>query len=353
MIQARIRKQFQPGHDSAGFSLDLEFETSAGVTVLFGPSGAGKSLTLDAIAGFVRPDEGRILLDNRILFDGAAGVHLSPQERRCGYVFQNYALFPHMTLRQNLEFAAERLPSRERRKRVGEMIEKFRLDSIAGRLPRQVSGGQQQRCSIARALIGAPRILLLDEPARGLDAPLRSEFYAVLRQVRSDFDTPVLLVTHDMDECFELAEEMLIVHGGRLIQSGPPQRIVDRPVNGDVARLLGVFNLVPCEIRALDPGRNTSRLRFCDFELTGPYLPGHLIGDQVSICIRPDALRAMPRTGRPGPNQMPATLLRTIDKASRIRLEFEEEIAVEVQRDEYDSQTREWLIEFPTCFRVL
>jgi ABC-type Fe3+/spermidine/putrescine transport system ATPase subunit len=146
---------------------------------------------------------------------------------------------------------------------------------------------------------------------------------------------------------------MLIVHGGRLIQSGPPQRIVDRPVNGDVARLLGVFNLVPCEIRALDPGRNTSRLRFCDFELTGPYLPGHLIGDQVSICIRPDALRAMPRTGRPGPNQMPATLLRTIDKASRIRLEFEEEIAVEVQRDEYDSQTREWLIEFPTCFRVL
>jgi ABC-type Fe3+/spermidine/putrescine transport system ATPase subunit len=156
-----------------------------------------------------------------------------------------------------------------------------------------------------------------------------------------------------MEECFELAEEMLIVQGGRLIQSGPPQSIVERPVNIEVARLLGVFNLLPCEIRALDPGRNTSRLRFSDFELTGPYLPGHLIGDRVSICIRPDALRAMPHIGRPGPNQMPASLLRSVDKASRIRLEFDDDIAVEVRRDEYDSHTREWLIEFPTCFRVL
>jgi molybdate transport system permease protein len=110
MIQARIRKQYPPRPDSAGFSLDLDFQAAAGVTVLFGSSGAGKTLTLDSIAGFVRPDEGRILLDDQILFDGAAGVHLPPRSRHCGYVFQNYALFPHMTLRQNLEFAAERAP---------------------------------------------------------------------------------------------------------------------------------------------------------------------------------------------------------------------------------------------------
>src|ERR1700690_1688665 len=193
MLHARLRKFFAPKPDSAGFTLDLEFSATAGVTVLFGPSGAGKTLTLDSVAGFVRPDEGRILLDDEILFDGATGVHLPPQARNCGYVFQNYALFPHMTLRQNLQFAAEPRPRLERHRRVNEMIERFRLTEIAGQRPHELSGGQRQRCSIARALIGGPRLLLLDEPAQGLEAPLRRELYEVLRQVRSDFKTPVLL----------------------------------------------------------------------------------------------------------------------------------------------------------------
>src|SRR5580700_3642236 len=166
MIQARIRKQYAAGPDSTGFSLDLEFSAAAGVTVLFGSSGAGKTLTLDCIAGFVRPDEGRILLDDQILFDGAAGVHLEPRARHCGYVFQNYALFPHMTLRQNLEFAVERTPRLGRHRKVTDVLEKFHLTDVAGRRPYQLSGGQKQRCSIARALIGAPRVLLLDEPGR-------------------------------------------------------------------------------------------------------------------------------------------------------------------------------------------
>src|SRR5271170_6078239 len=152
MIQAKIRKQYAPSPDSAGFSLDLEFQAAAGVTALFGSSGAGKTLTLDSIAGFVRPDEGRILLDDQILFDGAARVHLPPRSRQCGYVFQNYALFPHMTLRQNLEFGAERAPRLGRHRKVTEMLEKFRLTDVAGRRPYQLSGGQKQRCSIARAL---------------------------------------------------------------------------------------------------------------------------------------------------------------------------------------------------------
>jgi molybdate transport system ATP-binding protein len=356
MIQARLCKKFPAHPDSAGFSLDLEFQASAGVTVLFGPSGSGKTLTLDSIAGFVRPDEGRILLDDEILFDGAAGVHRAPQERNCGYVFQNYALFPHMTLRENLAFAAERRPRLERHRRVNDMIERFRLQDSAGRRPHEVSGGQRQRCSIARALIGEPRLLLLDEPAQGLDAPLRSELYEILRQVRADFKTPVLLVTHDLDECFELGEEMLILREGRIVQSGAPRKILDQPANLEVARLLGKFNLLPAEIRALDPGRNTSRVQVGEYELDGPYFPGHLKGDRVTLCVRPEQLKASARNGKPGRNQIPADLNRTVEKPHGMRLEFSGGIAVDLPHVEYEREreNREWVIEFPAdSLRVL
>jgi molybdate transport system ATP-binding protein len=349
MIQARIRKQFTPAPESAGFSLDVEFQASRGFTVLFGPSGAGKTLTLDSIAGFERPDEGRILLDDEILFDGASGVHLPPRARHCGYVFQNYALFPHMTLRKNLEFAVERLPRLERHRKVSEMLEKFHLAEMSGRRPYELSGGQKQRCSIARALIGGPRLLLLDEPARGLDAPLRAELYSVLRRVRDEFGIPVLLVTHDFEECLELGDDMIVLREGRVVQTGPPRKILEQPANVDIAKLLGIFNLLPVEIRALDPGRNVSQLRFQDFELTGPYFPSCLIGDRVWLCIRPDLLSVAPRNGRPGMNQIPAALLRKIEKPDRMRLEFEGAIAVEMDRAQFEAygDVKEWVIEFP------
>jgi molybdate transport system ATP-binding protein len=356
VISARLRKTFPARPDSASFSLELEFQAAAGVTVLFGPSGSGKTLTLDLIAGFVRPDDGRILLDDDILFDGAAGVCLAPQGRNCGYVFQNYALFPHMTLRQNLEFAAERRPRLERHRRVNEMLERFRLGDAAGRRPHEVSGGQRQRCSIARALIGAPKLLLFDEPAQGLDAPLRAEFYEVLRQVRADFKTPMLLVTHDLDECFELGEEMLVLREGRLVQNGAPPSILDQPANVDVARLLGIFNLISAEIRALDPGRNTSKVQVGEYELDGPYFPGHLKGDRVTVCVRPERLAALARNGRPGVNQIPARLERTVEKPQGMRLEFAGGIAVDLARPDYERvrDTKEWLIEFPReSLRVL
>jgi len=356
MINARLRKSFSARPDSAAFSLELEFQAAAGITVLFGPSGSGKTLTLDLIAGFVRPDDGRILLDDEILFDRAAGVNLAPQGRNCGYVFQDYALFPHMTLRQNLEFAAERRPRLERHRRVNEMLERFRLGDAAGRRPHELSGGQRQRCSIARALIGAPKLLLLDEPAQGLDAPLRAEFYEVLRQVRADFKTPILLVTHNLDECFELGEEMLILREGRLVQSGAPSTILDQPANVDVARLLGVFNLIPGEIRALDPGRNTSKVQMGEYELDGPYFPGHLKGDRVTVCVRPERLAALARNGRPGANQIPAQLERAVEKPQSMRLEFAGGMAVDVGRADYERvrDTKDWVIEFPReSLRVL
>ncbi len=349
MIQARVRKHFAASPESAAFTLDVEFEAGPGVTVLYGPSGAGKTLTLDTVAGFATPAEGRITVGEQVLFDAARGVNLPPRDRHCGYVFQNYALFPHRTLRQNLEFAAERLPRLERHRRVNEMIEAFRLGELGGRLPHELSGGQKQRCSIARALLAAPKLLLLDEPARGLDQALRQELYALLRQVRAGFGTPILLVTHDLDECFELGDHMLILSDGKLVQSGAPRQIVDQPASLAVAQLLALYNLLPVEIRALDPGRNSSVLRFGEFDLHGPYFPGRLLGDRVTLYIRPELLTAAPRDGKLGVNQIPAALERAGERARTVRMEFAGGWAAMADPREYErhKHNKDWVVEFP------
>ena len=223
MIQARLRKTFPARPDSAGFSLDLEFQAAAGITVLFGPSGSGKTLVLDSIAGFVRPDEGRILLDDDILFDGATGVHLTPQARQCGYVFQNYALFPHMTLRQNLEFAAERRPRLERHRRVNEMLERFRLADAAGSRPHEVSGGQRQRVGVARALAADPPLLLFDEPFGALDPVTRVELQRQFLDLRRGLRKTSIFVTHDVREALRLGTRIGLLTRGRLEVAADPQ----------------------------------------------------------------------------------------------------------------------------------
>jgi molybdate transport system ATP-binding protein len=356
MLELRIRKRYPERPDSAAFSLEIELRAAAGVTVLFGPSGSGKTLTLDAVAGFRTPEEGRILLDDEILFDAPSGVNLPPQARHCGYVFQNYALFPHMTLRQNLAFAAERRPRLERHRRVNEMLERFHITDVAGRRPHEVSGGQKQRCSIARALIGSPKLLLLDEPARGLDAPLLVELYGLLRQVRAEFKIPIVLVTHDLEECFELGEEMLILRDGRVVQSGSPRAIAERPASAEVARLLGIFNLIEAEILELNPQKNLSRLRAGEFELSGTYFPGRFRGDRVWLCVRPDQLTAAARDGAAAPNQVPLQLLRTVEMPHSVRLEFAGDIRVELPRPEFEKQkdNKQWVVGFPQqSLRVL
>ena len=349
MIGVRIRKNFGGGSESRDFTLDVDFQTEAGVTVLFGPSGAGKTLTLDTIAGFVKPDDGRIHVDEEVLFDSDARVILPPQRRRCGYVFQNYALFPHMTLRENLEFAAPRRPRLEGHRKVTEMLDRFRLAGVSGSRPHEVSGGQQQRCSIARALIGSPKLLLLDEPARGLDAPLRADLYTVLRQVRGEFSTPILLVTHDLEECFELGEQMLVLDDGKLVQSGSPREVVDRPANVEVARLLGEFNLLAAEILALDPASRSSRLRIGKFEIAGPYFPNRLKGDQIWLYMRPSQLRARPWDSQQRPNEAVAALSGVSERPSFVRLNFESGFSVDVPRSTYEPNrdNRKWVVEFP------
>jgi ABC-type sulfate/molybdate transport systems ATPase subunit len=320
------------------------------VTAFFGPSGSGKTLVLDCVAGFVTPDEGRILLDDQIVFDAQARVHVRPQDRRCGYVFQNYALFPHMTMRDNLLFAAGRINRLERHRRTNEMLERFRLTDVAGRRPHEVSGGQKQRCSIARSLIGSPRVLLLDEPSRGLDAPLRAELYSIIRQLRADFGTPVLLVTHSLRECFELADQVIILREGRIEQSGAPADVCDHPRNIELARLLGIYNLLAVEIRTLDPARNSSVLRFGTWDIEGEYFPGRLKGDRVHLLVAPQQLRARPKSGEPKHNEIVARLVRGIQTPSYIRMEFEGGISVEAHPGEFDPDphNKEYWIAFPS-----
>jgi molybdate transport system ATP-binding protein len=349
MIKATLSKRFPPGPESAGFHLSIELEAQPGVTALYGPSGAGKTLTLDSIAGFVAPDTGRILLDDRILFDAGSAVNLTPQQRGCGYVFQNYALFPHMTLRENLAFAAHALPRLERHRRIAEQLDRFKLTEMAGRYPHELSGGQKQRGSIARALIASPRIVLLDEPGRGLDAVLRADLYALIHELKSVVQVPVLLVTHDMEECCVLADRVLVFDAGRIIHCGPPAELLRHPGTAAVARLLGGFTIHEAEVIALDPARQTSRLRFLNAEISGPHLRGVFKGDRVTLCTRPEEL--LLRT-EPGDNRIRGDLRRLVERPQSIRAEFHNSLSVDVPREIWrsleDTAGRTgWWIEVP------
>jgi molybdate transport system ATP-binding protein len=336
VIDARIRKQLPGQHGEQPFILDIHLRSEGGVTVLLGPSGAGKTLTLRCLAGFAHPDEGRILVDDELYFDGAAKIHMSPQKRRCGYIFQDHALFPR--------------PGRlERHRRVNQLLETFELISLAERLPHQLSGGQKQRASIARALVGRPRFLLLDEPTTGLDYRLRANFYEVLRQVKEMHEVPMVLVTHELDECFELADSVCFVDHGRILQSGPKEQVIARPVSLEVARLLDIYVLLQAEIISLDPGNNTSQLRIAGQQIEGPYLRGQLIGDNGWICVRRHELQISPPSVKKGANQVLLLLKRALTLARGVRLEFENGIAVDISEGQFAEVrgSRELFVEIP------
>jgi len=352
MLRATITKRFPAGPESAGFTLNIEFEAAPGVTVLYGPSGSGKTLTLDTAAGFVTPDSGRILLNDRILFDSGAHVHLPPRDRQCGYVFQSYALFPHMTVRANLAFAANRLPRLERHRRIAELLDRFRIADLAGRFPHELSGGQKQRVSIARSLIASPEVLLLDEPANGLDAALRADLHSIILEIRQSLAIPILLVTHNAEECFMLSDRVLIFEGGSIVHRAAPLELLRNPGTESVARLLGGFNLYEAEVVTLDPGRQTSRVRLLDTEIDGPHLRGCFLGDRVVLCMRPEELRI---ATRPGANRIRGFLVRATDRMQAVRADFGHDLIVDTPRGDWpalkESGERDgWWIELPAAF---
>lgn len=212
----------------ARFTLDVRFASDAQRLVLYGPSGAGKTQTLRMIAGISAPDGGRIALAGRVLYDRAAGLALSPQQRRLGMMFQDYALFPHLTVRQNIAFAlcrgwrnpraADRLPEVER------WIASFGLQAVADLQPAQISGGQRQRTALARALVTQPAALLLDEPFAALDKALRRRLRQELLDLQAQIGLPMLMITHDDDDVAVLAEQVVHLDGGRVVERPPPPR---------------------------------------------------------------------------------------------------------------------------------
>ena len=333
MIQARIGKKIPPG-----FSLDVEFEAGPGVTALYGPAGSGKTAVLDALTGFAKPDSGRILLDDVLLFDAAAGVHVPARRRRCGYIFSRDALFPQQTLRQNLEFAA-RGARLERHRRIAEMIERFQLSDYAALRPAQTAPEERLRAAVARAVIAEPKVLLLDDP--GVVLPL-------LDLLRAEFPGPLLLASRDLELCCAAAGQMLVLDRGRILARGSPGDVLDQPESVEVARLVGMPNLFECTITGLDPGRNSSRLAAADFELSGPYFPGHFRGDRVWIGIRAERVRVV-GGGPRGPNAISARLVRVWPRTHGHRLEFAGAIFADLSSEEYERQkdNREWLVEFP------
>ncbi len=330
--------------------LDVEFEARAGITALFGPTDAGQTMILDSIAGFAAPASGRVMLDGEILFDAASGVNLPPRRRHCGYIARHWALFPHMSLHDNLMFPLAGFARLERHRRVKEMIERFTLHEAAPKLPHEVSAAERLRCAFARALIGEPKILLAHEPAGGLDLALRAEWHGALRLIRDETDLPVLLAARELDTCFEVAGNMLVLDRGRIVQSGPPRKVLDQPAGVEAARLLGIRNLFQAEIIALDPGRKTSRLRLESFDLTGPYFPGRLRGDRVWLCAQAGDLRVVqPDGSKLQANQVPVLLERTSELPRAVRLEFAGGIVAEIPPQEFERQkdNKEWLVEFP------
>lgn len=339
MIRAHVRKTYP-----SGFVLKAELEASAGVTVLYGPSGAGKTATLDCLAGFTQPDSGRITLDDRLLFDGEARVNVLPRDRGCGYVFQNYALFPHMTVRRNLAFAAYMLPRLERHRAIAELLDRFHIAELAARYPGELSGGQKQRTSIARALIAQPKFLLLDEPGRGLDAALRDDLYDLIGEIKRSLTIPVLLVTHDVEECFALADRVLIYDAGEIVHRATPAELLANPNSPRVASLLGGFNVYEAEVLALDPAKQTSRLKMLSTELDGPHLRGVFKGDRIVVSARPEELRV---ADRPGANRIRAEAKSVRERAQGLRVDFGEGMVVDVQRADWPPEPRPVWVEIP------
>jgi molybdate transport system ATP-binding protein len=263
------------------------------VAVLFGPSGAGKTLTLQCLAGLLRPDAGRIVVDDRVLFDSARGVDLPPQARKVGYVFQGYALFPHLTVAENVGFGLRDRPRTARAGRVAEVLERLGLRGLETRYPRELSGGQRQRVALGRALAIDPALLLLDEPLSALDAPLRRALRDELREILRGWGTAAVLVTHDFTEAYRLADRIVVYDNGGVIQAAPRAELLWQPASESVAQIMGLRNVLHGTVVKAMPDRIQIAWRGHTLEAvnspTRSYLPPP--ESAIAFFIRPEYVR--------------------------------------------------------------
>jgi molybdate ABC transporter permease protein len=286
-----------------GFTLRVALRTHGGVLGLLGASGSGKSLTLRAICGLETLREGRIVLNGRVLFDSRRGIRLRPAERRVGMVFQDYALFPHLTVAQNIAFGLEHRPVRERVRRVAEWARLAGIEPLLGRYPAQLSGGQRQRVALARALAMEPDALLLDEPFSALDTHLRHRLEEQLREILAGFGGATVFVTHDRNEAYRLSNHLVALASGRVAASGTRQEIFDRPGSVEVAYLTGCKNVAA--LRMAGPGRIQVDAWNCRLRVAGP-----LIG-MTHVGVRAHDLRFV--DSPEGENTFPCWLTGSVD----------------------------------------
>ena len=247
-IKVDFRKRFYKDNGKKkgkepSFTVDVNFEAGNELVVLFGQSGSGKTTTLRCIAGLEKPNGGKIKVNEKVYFDCHKRIDLPPQQRGLGYVFQNYALFPHMDVKKNITYGLNGWKEEEKDKKLKEMIQLLHIEGLEDNYPAQLSGGQKQRVALARALAPKPDILLLDEPFSALDIIVRMKLREKIKQIQKDLNIPVLFITHNHVEAFTLADKVVVYHEGRVQQVGTPEEVFYNPKNRHVAELVGVNNI--------------------------------------------------------------------------------------------------------------
>ena len=286
MLTAQIRKERRSA-GSAFFLLDVAIEVPPGITILFGASGAGKSTVLDCIAGLVRPDQGRISAGENLLFDTASHVNITPQKRKIAYVFQNLALFPHLSAEENVAFGLNDLRQEETREPVAAILKAFRVEKLRRQKPGELSGGEKQRIALARSLVTEPRVLLLDEPLTGLDAELKAAIVDDLRAWNAAKRIPILYVTHSRDEVDALGERVIALDHGRVVNAGSPMDVLNAPRRKKLAQAAGFENLLSATVLDLREADGVMRIRLgdtpCEIEVPLGYAAP---GGRVQVAVR-------------------------------------------------------------------
>ena len=283
------------------FELSVDLGLPNGITILFGASGAGKTTLLDCLAGLARPDAGKIELGTQVWFDSNSGINVPVPRRNVGYVFQDLALFPHLSVRANVEYGLHPLSSNERRRRSDEILDAFRIAHLQERRPRQISGGEAQRVALARSLVTNPNLLLLDEPLAGLDAPIKSKIVEDLRAWNQSHRIPILYVTHSQAEVFALGERAVVLDRGRVIAQGTPHEVMTMPRQETVAQLAGFENVFDALVEATHEDRGTMTCSVGGVQLETPLIHAEVgsrlrvgirAGDILLAVVRPEGLSA-------------------------------------------------------------
>lgn len=276
---------------SSPIALDFSFTCKQHETiVIVGPSGSGKTTLLRSIAGLYQPLQHRVHCNQVGWSDSNAGHFLSTQNRKLGFVFQHYALFPHLNAHDNIALASKHVSAIKLDVHIGNMLKLVNLEGLENRLPSQLSGGQQQRLALARALAREPEILLLDEPFSAVDMVTRRKLRRELARLRQKLNIPIILVTHDLDEARMLADRICILHDGKLLQSGSPDVVFSRPVNANVAKLVDMGNLFTAKISRHDTDNGRTYLRWHDQELECELNESFAVDDIVDWVIPPDSI---------------------------------------------------------------